>query len=97
MFEIGWSEILIVAIVALVVVGPKDLPVLLRSIGRYAGMAKRQVAAFRAELDTAMKSADLDLVHKEMEALQSATNREISSARKSAETPGEAAPKDAAG
>ncbi len=85
MFEIGWSEMLIVAVLALVVLGPKDLPVLLRTVGRYAGMAKRQVDSFRAQLDTAMRDADLERVRKEMEALQDATNREIMAARKSIE------------
>lgn len=81
MFEIGWSEILIVAVVALVVVGPKDLPVLLRTIGRYAGMAKRQFESFRAQIDTAVREADLDLVRKEMEAIRRAADPEVAVAR----------------
>lgn len=70
MFDIGWSEMLIVAAVTLIVLGPKDLPVLMRTIGRYAGMAKRQVKSFQAQIDSAVRDADLDLVRKEMEAIR---------------------------
>ncbi|HML42661.1 MULTISPECIES: Sec-independent protein translocase protein TatB [Hyphomicrobium] len=81
MFEIGWSEILIVALVALVVVGPKDLPVLLRTIGRYAGMAKRTVASLREQIDATVREADLDLVRKEMQALENAAARDLGPGR----------------
>lgn len=84
MFEIGWSEILIVALVALVVVGPKDLPVLLRTIGRYAGMAKRTVASLREQIDATVREADLDLVRKEMQALENAAARDLGAGRVSA-------------
>lgn len=77
MFEIGWSEIFIVSVVALVVVGPKDLPVLLRSIGRYAGQAKRYVDAFRTQLDDVVREADLDLVGKEMEEIRRGADSQI--------------------
>lgn len=76
MFEIGWSEFLIVAVVALVVVGPKDLPVLLRTIGRYVGDAKRLAGSLRAQLDDAVREADLDLVRKELEAVKAASEME---------------------
>lgn len=85
MFEISWSEVLIVGVAALIVLGPKDLPVVMRTVGRYAGWAKRQIDSFRSQLDTAVRDADLDLVRKEMEAIQNATNREITGARKSFE------------
>ena len=51
MFEIGWSELLILAIVTLIFVGPKELPVFLRTLGRYAGSIKRQAAEFRSQFD----------------------------------------------
>ena len=47
MFEISWSELLILAVVTLLFVGPKDLPIFLRTIGRYAGAPRRQAAEFR--------------------------------------------------
>ena len=41
MFDIGWSELLVIAVVAIVVVGPKDLPKLMRGFGHYAGKLRR--------------------------------------------------------
>lgn len=87
MFEVGWSEILIVAIVALIVVGPKELPALLRTIGRYTGMAKRQFESFKAQLDAAVSEADLDLVQKEMDAISKTADKEAASARNALDAP----------
>ena len=81
MFEVGWSEIIIVAVVALVVVGPKDLPLLLRTIGRYAGEAKRYLDAFRSQFDEVVRKADLDLVRKEMNDVRAAVDMEIAQGR----------------
>ncbi len=67
MFDISWSEMLILAVVALIFVGPKDLPVFLRVLGRYTGMVKRQAAEFRAQFDAAMREAERAA---EVEALQ---------------------------
>ena len=54
MFDITSSKLLILGIVALLVIGPKDLPALLRTIGKYVGIIKRQAAEFRAQFDEAM-------------------------------------------
>ncbi len=66
MFDIGWSELLIIGVMALIVVGPKDLPVLLRTIGRYVGMIRRQAADFRAQFDEALRESELDQIRKDM-------------------------------
>ena len=55
MFDIGWSELLIIGVMALIVVGPKDLPVLLRNIGRYVGIIRSQASEFRAQFDEALR------------------------------------------
>jgi sec-independent protein translocase protein TatB len=70
MFEIAWSEILILGVVALIFVGPKDMPVLMRTIGRYAGLIKRQIGDFRAGLDLVLKEADLEETRRELEKVQ---------------------------
>lgn len=67
MFEIGWSEMLIVAAVALIFVSPKDLPILLRTIGRYAGAAKRQLGDVRAQLDSVVQALDVEQTRRELE------------------------------
>ncbi|CAN1724910.1 Sec-independent protein translocase protein TatB [Hyphomicrobium sp. 1Nfss2.1] len=68
MFDITSSKLLILAIVALIVVGPKDLPILLRTVGKYLGMIRRQAAEFRGQFDEAMREAELDQLKKEFEA-----------------------------
>ena len=67
MFDVGWQEILVVGIVALIVVGPKELPTLLRTIGKYLGVIKRQASEFRAQFDEAMRESELDQLKKDVE------------------------------
>jgi sec-independent protein translocase protein TatB len=67
MFDITSSKLLILGIVALIVVGPKDLPKLLRTIGLYMGMIRRQAAEFRAQFDEAMKESELAELKKDVE------------------------------
>ena len=71
MFDIGWSEFLVIAVVTLIVVGPKQMPILLRAIGRYVGMAKRQAAEFQRQFDEAVKEAELDDIKDEVTSLRS--------------------------
>ena len=67
MFDITSSKLLILAIVALIVVGPKDLPILLRTVGKYLGVIRRHAAEFRSQFDEAMREAELDGLKKEFE------------------------------
>lgn len=57
MLSIGWTEMLVVAAVALIVVGPRDLPAMLRQMGKFVGMARRMSNDFRSEINkiTAME------------------------------------------
>jgi sec-independent protein translocase protein TatB len=80
MFEISWSELLILGIVTLIFVGPKELPVFLRTLGRYAGMARKHASEFRAHFDAAMREAELDAMRKEVEDLQKSVNSEVMNA-----------------
>ena len=80
MFDISWGELVILAIVTLVFVGPKDLPVFLRTIGKYAGAIKRQATEIRSQFDAAMREAELEAMQKEVEGLQKSVNAEVMSA-----------------
>jgi sec-independent protein translocase protein TatB len=83
MFDITSSKLLILAIVALIVVGPKDLPILLRTVGKYLGVIRRQAAEFRQQFDEAMREAELDHLKKEFEDVKlevSATMDEVARA-----------------
>lgn len=60
MFDLSWSEILIIGIVLIVVVGPKDLPRVLRSFGKTMSKVRSMAGDFRKQFDEAIKEAELD-------------------------------------
>ena len=60
MFDIAPSEFLLVIVVALVVIGPKDLPRVMRLIGHWVGRARAMTRHFRSGIDTMMREAELD-------------------------------------
>ena len=62
MFEIGWTEMLVIAVVMIVVVGPKDLPKMLRTFGRTTAKMRSMAGDFRRQFDDALKEAELDEV-----------------------------------
>lgn len=66
MFDLGWSKLLIIAILAIVVVGPKELPGLMRTIGRFLGHIKRQADEFRGQLRDAMKDTEFEQIGKDV-------------------------------
>jgi len=81
--DLSWSHILLVLIVALVVVGPKDLPKLMRTIGQWMGKARQMADQFRKSFDDMTRQAELDELRSELEALRSRrpfaeTERELS-------------------
>jgi sec-independent protein translocase protein TatB len=67
MFDITSSKLLLLAIVALLVIGPKDFPVLLRTIGKYVGIIRGHAKEFRAQFDEAMRDAELTQLKKDVE------------------------------
>lgn len=58
MLGIGWSEMLVIGVIALIVVGPKDLPVMLRNLGRIMGTVRRMGDEFRREIDKAVAAEE---------------------------------------
>lgn len=60
MLDIGWSELLVIAIVLIVVVGPKDLPPMLRAFGKMTSNLRKMAGEFRSQFDEALREADLD-------------------------------------
>ena len=59
MLDMGWTEILVIGVVALIVVGPKDLPRMLRTLGQYMGKLKGMAREFQRSMDDAAREADL--------------------------------------
>ena len=91
MFDITSSKLLILAVVALIVVGPKDLPILLRTVGKYLGIIRRQAAEFRGQFDEAMREAELDGLKKEFEAVSREVRSTIDMGSRAIDTQIEAA------
>lgn len=71
MIDLSWSHILLVVVVALVVVGPKDLPKLMRTVGRWMGKARAMADQFRKSFDEMTRQAELHELRAEIEALRS--------------------------
>ena len=64
MFDIGYSELLLIAVVALIVIGPKDLPRVMRIVGQWVGRARGMARHFRSGIDTMMREAELEEMEK---------------------------------
>jgi sec-independent protein translocase protein TatB len=73
MFDIGIGELLVILIVAVVVIGPKDLPLAMRTAGRWIGKMRRMSAHFRSGIDAMVREAELE----DMEKKWKAQNEEI--------------------
>jgi len=59
MFEIGWSELVVIAVVALIAIGPKELPGVLRMVGQWMGKARKMAAEFQGQFQEAMREAEM--------------------------------------
>jgi len=83
--DIGASELLLIAVVALIVVGPKDLPLLMRKVGQFLARLRGMAAEFRASFDEMARQSELDELRREVEAMRS--GRLVTDALSGAEEP----------
>jgi sec-independent protein translocase protein TatB len=67
MFDIGWSELLVIGVVAIVVVGPKELPRLMRTFGHYTGKLRAMASDFQRQFEEAVRDSEIDEVRKAMQ------------------------------
>ena len=75
MFDIGWGELLVIGIVALVVIGPKELPGVVRTLGQTMAKLRRMAADFQNQFNEAMREAELADLKKDAEKMiESATS-----------------------
>ncbi|NWG26280.1 MAG: twin-arginine translocase subunit TatB [Pseudorhodoplanes sp.] len=75
MFDIGWSELLVIGVVALIAIGPKELPGVLRMVGQWAGKVRRMASEFQGQFQDAMREAEMaDLKRQFDEAASTATD-----------------------
>src|SRR6195256_3126085 len=59
MFDIAWSELVVIAVVALIAIGPKELPGVLRMVGQWMGKARKMAAEFQGQFQEAMREAEM--------------------------------------
>lgn len=67
MFDFGWSELVVILVVALVVIGPKELPVALRTVGQWVGRARRLAREFQSSIDEVVRDSELQDLRKQVD------------------------------
>src|SRR6201996_6770786 len=74
MFDIGWSEIAVIAVVALIAIGPKELPGVLRMVGQWIGKARRMASEFQGQFQEAMREAEMADLKKSFDEVKEAAS-----------------------
>lgn len=74
MFDIGWGELVIIGIVALIVIGPKELPTALRTAGLWMGKVRRMASEFQGQFQEAMREAEMTELKKQVEEIGNSTS-----------------------
>jgi sec-independent protein translocase protein TatB len=72
MFDIGWSELLIIGVVALLAIGPKELPAALRTFGQWMGKVRRMASEFQGQFQEAMREAEMADIKKQVDEMTTA-------------------------
>jgi sec-independent protein translocase protein TatB len=67
MFDLSWGEVMTIGAVALIVIGPKDLPKALRTLGNMTAKVRRMASEFQSQFNEAMREAELDEIRKQVE------------------------------
>jgi sec-independent protein translocase protein TatB len=65
LFDVAWSELMVVGAVALVVIGPKDLPKVMREVGKFVNQGRNMARSFRAGFDEMMRESEIDEIRKQ--------------------------------
>jgi sec-independent protein translocase protein TatB len=71
MFDIGWGELVVIGIVALIAIGPKELPTVLRTLGQYMAKIRRMSAEFQGQFQEALREAEVAELKQQAESLKS--------------------------
>jgi sec-independent protein translocase protein TatB len=74
MFDIGWSELLVIAVVALIAIGPKELPGVLRMVGQWIGKARRMATEFQGQFQEALREAEMADLKKSFDEVREAAS-----------------------
>lgn len=87
MFDIGWSELLLVAVLAIVFVGPKDLPRLMRTAGQYTGRMRAMAREFQQSFEDMARESELEELRKEVSSLRGEAMKPLREVREAVEAP----------
>ena len=74
MFGIGWSEFVVIGVVALIAIGPKELPAVLRTVGQYMGKIRRMASEFQGQFQEAMREAEMADLKKSFDEVKEAAS-----------------------
>ena len=74
MFDIGWSELVVIAVVALIAIGPKELPGVLRMVGQWMAKARKMAAEFQGQFQEAMREAEMADLKKSFDEVREAAS-----------------------
>ena len=74
MFDIGWSEFVVIAVVALIAIGPKELPGVLRMVGQWVGKARKMAGEFQGQFQEAMREAEMADLKKSFDEVKEAAS-----------------------
>jgi len=74
MFDIGWSELVLIGVVALVAIGPKELPGVLRMVGQWMGKARKMASEFQGQFQEAMREAEMADLKKSFDEVKEAAS-----------------------
>lgn len=85
MFDVGWGELFLIGIVALIVVGPKDLPGLFRTLGQFTGRARMMARDFQRTLEQAADEAGVSEVQKTLRGVDQSLSSASDAARRFAD------------
>lgn len=96
MFDIAWSEFMLIGAVALVVIGPKDLPKALRTVGQAVGKVRRMASEFQGQFNDAMREAELHDLKKQVEDVGGSVSSAMNTDFKPIEMPASSGLDDAA-
>lgn len=87
MFDIGWSELLLIAVLTIVFVGPKDLPRLMRTAGQYASRMRAMAREFQQSFEDMARESELEELRKEVSSLRGDAMKPLHDVREAVEAP----------
>jgi sec-independent protein translocase protein TatB len=95
LFDVAWSELMVVGAVALVVIGPKDLPKVMREVGKVVRQGRTMAQSFRAGFDEMMRESELDEIRKQTNSITQSIEAPLSTSSPSpSPSPADEKPRD---